>query len=349
MSGRGALLFAVSWALSGVLPGLAAASPSWGDYRHEYLLPEQRDSLFRLYGFAGVSFAAEEAFPGDGGSGWSSGVPDRSASGLWVAGSAGERIGYFAEGAYYYEANRLEAGPARIDIRLHGEGLHLRGGRFHFPFGLEPRSAPPRINHFIERPRIRSAPKAGVGAYGEIFEGVLNWYGGVTEGFPAEWADSVTGRRPGARDGEAWGGRLGLSPGPGLELGFSYAEEEGGGFGTILRGADFSVRNGPLLLQAEWARLRRWDGGAGEKADVAYGRLGHRIVEYSERFEAIEVLLGVDYLDPDREVSGDRIVEYLGGISVAPRSSVIFKGIYRVRYVEGARSNRALVEFLIFW
>lgn len=332
------------------LPATAGASHPWGDYRHDDLLPEEKESLLRIGGFFGMIYAAEEALQGSGETGWSGRIPDRAASGLWIAGSTGERIEYFAEGAYHYETERLESGPARVDLRLVGDMGFLRGGRFHFPFGLEPRGSSPRVNHFIERPRIRSSPKGGAAVYGELFKGVLNWHGAVTEGFPAALADSITGPSPDSREGTARGGRFGLSPSPGLEIGFSYAEEGGGEVGTILRGGDFSVRNGPLLLQAEWARLRRWDGSGGERtADAAYGRLGHRIIEFSERFEAVEILLGVEYLDPDREVSGDRTLEYAGGISLTPRSWLVIKGIYQVRDAEGARSDRGLAEFLLFW
>lgn len=319
-----------------------ASAATWADFRHEYLLPEQRSGLLRIHGFAGGAWGADD--PPRGGDRVVT-VRPGAASGLWGAGEIGARIRYFAQVAYFYDTEKFEAGPARVDLDLVPDLLTIRAGRLFFPFGLEPRTAPPPVNSFIDRPVLRIPIRLGVGFYGELFEGVLNWFAGDTEAFARAWTDTIAGVGEDTPRGRALGGRVGLSPQPGVEFGFSYLEEEDG----VLRGVDFSTHAGPLLLGGEWSRFRPGGASDAPTVDIAYARLAHRIVEYSEHFESIEIDLGADYLDPDKRVSGDRSVEYIGGLSVAPRPWIVVRGGYRIRDREGARHDRILAQIMLFW
>ncbi|MFH1679388.1 MAG: hypothetical protein ABIH26_01945 [Candidatus Eisenbacteria bacterium] len=336
------------------LLGTAAESSAFpvGDFRHDYLLPDERESFFHLYGFAGGSWVFGES-DGPEGSDWKADITERAASGVWAAGALFGRLGYFAEGTYVYDAKELALGQARADLRLIGRALSVRGGRFLFPFGIEARSAPHRVNPFILRPLLRSAPAQGAAVLGELGGGVLNCAAAVSGGFPASLADTLFGAASG-RNEQAAGGRVGLSPKPGIEIGGSFVEE-GGRARARLLGVDFSVEGGPLYLAAEWGRLRREGEGEGEgeggdrSADLAYARFAYRVIEYSDHFDAVEVLAGAELIDPDKERSGDRRVDYTGGILVSPRSWVVLKAEYRTIDREGDRTGRVLAEALLIW
>jgi hypothetical protein len=324
----------------------AGAVPSrLGDFRHEYLNPEERRNPVNLYGFFGASWAAEEEGGGD--EGWTTGLTERAASGIWLAGSTLGRISYFAEAGFAYDEGEAYVGQARADLRVFRKHLSVRAGRFLFPFGVEARGAPHRVSRFILRPLLRSGPEQGAGVLGEFLGGRVNCFASFANAFPSALADTLFGPVAGGAD-EALGGRIGVSPGPGLEIGASYAEQGGASSATI-RGFDFSAREGPILLTAEWARLRRSGESPERSADLAYGRLSHRIVEFGEHFDAVEVLLGAEYLDRDGRVSGDRRLEYLGGVSVSPREWGTVKAEYHVLDLEGARRSRIVAEGLLFW
>jgi hypothetical protein len=324
----------------------AGAAPSRiGDFRHDYLYPEERRSPVNLFGFFGASWAAAEN--GGGSEGWTTGLTERAASGIWLAGSTPGRISYFAEAGFAYDAGEVYLGQARADLRVIRRYLSVRAGRFLFPFGVEARGAPHRVSRFILRPLPRSGPQQGVGVLGEVLGGRVNYSGSLANAFPSALADTLFGPSAGGA-GEALGGRIGVSPGPGLEIGASYAEQ-GGASSASIRGLDFSARQGPILLTAEWARLRRSGGSPGRSADLAYGRLSHRIVEFGEHLDAVEILLGAEYIDPDKSVSGDRELEYLGGVSVSPRAWATVKAEYHARDREGDRRSRIVAEGLLLW
>ncbi|MBM3320181.1 MAG: hypothetical protein FJY73_05830 [Candidatus Eisenbacteria bacterium] len=326
--------------LVGAFPALA--SGVW-NYRHEVFFPEEERDRLRLYGFAGASGVLERKPEGEG-SGWRTRFTERAASGIWAAGTLFDRLAYFAEGLAFYDPAKLALGQARADLRVHPRALSLRAGRFLFPFGIEARGAPHRVNRFVLRPPLRSGPNEGIALFGDLVGGALNVAAGILEGFPAALADTLLGPL-GGTSGEAVGGRVGLSPTPGVEIGGSYAEEDGAARARIL-GLDFSVSGGPLFLAAEWGRLRR-DGEEEAAIDLAYGRLAYRIVEYSERFDAIEILGGADLIDPSENPSGERRVDILGGILVSPRSWIVLKAEYRSADREGDREGSFFAEALL--
>jgi hypothetical protein len=341
--GAAALIAALTGALLATSPR-AAAAPI-GDYRHDYLLPDERDAPIRVYGFLGGSWISEK--DRSRGTAWRADFTDRASSGLWIAGTLGGRLTYFAEGAYFYEREEASLSQARADLRLLGEILHVRGGRFFFPFGVEARMASPRASPFILRPHPRSGPSQGGGVFGELWDGALNYSAAIAEDFPSGLADTIFTLLPGTTD-EAIGGRIALSPLPGIEIGGSYAEEDGT-FPSVIRGVDFSARGGPVFLVAEWGRLRRDERGSSRQADLAYGRIGHRIVEFSRHFEAIELLAGADYLDPDKERSRDRTLEYSGGVSISPFRWMTLKLEYHLVDREEVQADRILAETLFLW
>lgn len=332
----------------------ADAAATWGDYAHRVLLPEERSGPVRLYRLLSLGGRSTERQDSGGRrTDWT----DRSAAGIWAAGSLGGRVEYFAEGLFLIEKERFEAGPARIDIAVAGRALSIRAGRFRFPFGIEARGAPHPVNRTITRPRFRSRPESAGGLFGEIGEGALNYYIALSSapgsGFAGGLADSVLGVPPpgGEEDygDRVSGGRIGLSPRRGLEFGASIARQGGGDRDHSVGGFDFSLQSGPLLLTAEWGRVRRGSGGTAEEGDIAYGRLSHRIIEYSENFEAVELLAGFDYLDPERGVSGDRALDVIGGLVLSPREGVALKMEYRLHDRYGRRHDQVLAEILLFW
>jgi hypothetical protein len=322
----------------------ALASGVWS-YRHEVLLPEEQNARLRIYGFAGASGVLEKKPEGEG-SGWRASLTERAASGVWATGTLVDRFTYFAEGLAFYDPGKLALGQARADLHILPRALSLRAGRFLFPFGIEARGAPHRVNRFVLRPLLRSGPNQGVALFGDLGGGAVNVAGGISEGFPAALADTLLGAVDGTNR-EAVGGRVGLSPMPGVEIGGSYAEEDGDARAQLL-GIDFSVSGGPLFLATEWGRLRR-DGEEETAIDLAYGRLAYRIVEYSDHFDAIEILGGADLVDPRENPSGERRIDYLGGILVSPRSWIVLKAEYRSVDREGDRSGRILAEALLVW
>ncbi len=340
-------------------PG-GTASAGWGDYKHDYLEPEEREDRFQLYGhFTGVWDVEENAKGDSSGTEWRNSFGDRSRGALWIAGSSSPGIGYLAEGLFNLSDESFSALQVRGDYSLFPRALTLRFGRFYFPFGIEMRSAPARVNRFVSRPKSRTRISIGAGIYGDILKENINYFLAVADHYAGALADSLEGESVyeddgEADDGKAWGGRLAFSPRLGLELGFSYAWERHGADprreATVI-GGDFSLSDGPLHLQAEGSRLRR-DGLEGEAiSTLFYGRLAYRLIEDSERFEAIDIHAGAEVEDPGGDSAHGRLTAYSGGFAIAPGRGLSLRTEYLARREQRAerRNDSFLTEILLFW
>ncbi len=331
----------------------ALSAWQWGDYHHDYLLPEEREGPFQFYGFAGFGWEWAEEEKDGGGVEWDGETWRGSSAGVWLTGSLAGRLRYFAEGFFLLENEKGELGPAYADGEIGNRALSLRGGRFHLPVGLEGRSAPLPVNPFVIRSWVRVPTATGIACYGDFLDESVNYYLALGKSFAGDFADSLLGPAApagGEEDPLTYAGRIALSPREGLEFGFSRSAdaESGGGGSADLVGADLSLSDGPLLVRAEWVRLWREEGGAERRSDGVSGRIGYRIIEYSRRFDAATILLGIDYLDPSGDRSNDRLYNYIAGLSFAPRFWGVLKAEFQTtREESGGRLDRVLVEFLL--
>ncbi len=339
----------------------ASISAEWGDFKHDYLLPEEREGRFHIFGHFSGSWDVEERDDGDStGIEWRNSFGDRSHGALWLAGSPSTRISYFAEGIYELDEGAFRANQVRSDFRVFPRALSFRFGRFYFPFGIEMRGASSRVNRFSSRPTNRTRTATGIGVYGDLLLENLNYFLAVANRYPGAIADSLNGLDLSSEGGDenahkAWGGRLALSPRQGVELGFSYAWEkhgEGHSREATLIGGDFSFDDGPLHVQVEGSRLRR-DGSEGEIVSTLFhGRLGFRIIEDSDHFEGIDLLAGADLDDPGGKGIDDRLTSYVGGLAVAPGMGLKFRLEYQARREPGRaerRNDRWFTEILLAW
>ena len=340
----------------------AATMVTWGDYRHDYLLPEERRDRVRFFGYLTGNWVFEElpSKEDPGSTSWENSLGEGSVASLWLAGSPSRRVEYFAEGLYFYAGEEFEAGQVRGDVGVYPRALSLRFGRFWFPFGIEMRGAPSNVNRFVTRPPNLSQIVTGIGVYGDVLDESINYFLAVSNDYPV-WGEGGypdTSREEPEETEEsskAIGGRVALSPQIGIELGFSYARQEvdkrTGSTGTVL-GGDFSIDGGPLHLQAEGSRMKRTQPGApASESSLFYARFAYRLIEDSEKFESVEVLLGAELVDPDREVNSDRETTFLGGFAVAPTEGFRARAEYQFRKEQtNERDNDLFVlDFLLFW
>lgn len=333
----------------------------WGDFKHDYLRPEEREGRLGIFGHFNGAWDVEERDRSDStGVEWRNSFGDRSRGVVWLAGSPSPGLNYFAEGIYDFGEETFRAGQVRGDLSVLARSLSLRFGRFYFPFGVEMRGAPARVNRFISRPVNYTRTSVGIGIYGDLFKENINYFLAVGNRYPGAIADSLNGRENSGEgrdedNNKAWGGRIALSPRMGTELGFSFAWEKqdaGEPREATLLGGDFSFDEGPLHVETAASRLRR-DGPAGEiVSTLFYGRIGYAIVEDSEHFEGIDLLVGAELEDPGMKGIDDRLTTYTGGLAVAPRRGLKFRSEYRARREQGEaerRNDSWLNEILLFW
>lgn len=336
----------------------------YGDYRHDYLRPDQRDERFEYYGSLSLDYltAEEEA---DDASSWKHHLGDRSRATLWIAGAPFAPRGalsYFAEGTFDAGEEKFVAGQIRGDLELHSS-FRIRGGHFWFPSGIEMRSAPDRVNRFLSRPPAWSSLGNGAGLLGDLFDERFQYFVAFQDDFAAAFADSLDGIVDSLQmeaTEPAVGGRVAFSPRPGLELGGSMAwEERDGGRGSArVLGADFSIDDGPLHVQAEATRLVRDHYSPLAEplqpdvtATVFYGRIAYRVIEDTPHFDHVEAMFGASVSDPNADQSDDRTTTFSGALAVAPYYGVSFRIEYQAvrEQTNEVGNDLFLAGLLLFW
>ncbi len=357
-------LFGTVITLTLLLP--AHARPAgFGDYKHDFLLAEETSDRVRFFGAITGSFDVESLADAAGDSAatsWKNSFGNRSTGTVWVAGSPSPRVQYFVEGIYHLQSGEFESGQIRGDYSIVDRALAFRFGQFHFPFGIEMRGAPTRINRFLSRPGSKSEIVSAIGIYGDLFDQNLNYFaaaanespGSPTEAASVEKRANLNETGVDSNNSKAVGGRIGYSPRAGLEIGGSLAWDrfdDSGDQVSILLGGDFSLNDGPLHLQAEGTR-RRVDVVTGEQFSTSfYGRIAYKIVEDSEHFDYIDILAGVELIDPDSDSPNDRVTTFSGGLAISPANGVVLRGEYQARreQTNDIDDDRVLLEGLLFW
>ncbi len=347
-----------------LLVALPCAAGQFGDFRHDYLRPDQRDERIEFYGSLSLDYQmAEEEEAGS--REWKHRFGDRSRATLWIAGvpfAPGTAFSYFAEGSFDGGEEKLVAGQIRGDIALHSS-LRIRAGHFWFPSGIEMRAAPDRVNRFLSRPPAWTRLGNGAAVMGDLFDERIQYFFAFQDDFAGALADSLDGivdSLQGEATEPAVGGRVAFSPRAGLEVGGSVAWEErdGGRESARILGADFSIHDGPLHVQAEAMRLVRVrysplaEPLAPEvTATIFYGRIAYRIIEDTARFDHVEVMLGASVTDPDADQSDDRTTTFSGALAVAPWYGVSFRVEYQAvrEQTNEVGNDRVLAGLLLFW
>ncbi|NNE09445.1 MAG: hypothetical protein HKN20_12865 [Gemmatimonadetes bacterium] len=351
-------------ALGTILSPPPSAAGQFGDFRHDYLRPDQRDGRLEYHGSLALDYQAAEEEKADSRE-WKHRFGDRSRATLWVAGAPfapSKALVYFAEGSFDGGEEKLDAGQIRGDF-VPGSSLGFRAGRFWFPSGIEMRSAPDRANRFLSRPPAWSRLGNGAAVLGDLFDERFQYFFAFQDDFAGAIADSLDGivdSLRGEASEPAFGGRVGFSPRAGLEVGGSIAwEERDGGRGSArILGADFSIDDGPLHVQAEATRLVRDRFSPLDEplapdvtATIFYGRIAYRIIEDTARFDHVEAMFGASVTDPDADQSDDRTTTFSGALAVAPWYGVSVRVEYQAvrEQTNEVGNDRLLAGLLLFW
>ncbi len=246
--------------------------------------------LLRFSGFGDLRYESGDARPEDGRERYGIGQAE-----LDLDSNVSDAVSLDAAIWFDAERSHFELGAFAIDFRLWGgEEGHWRQttwldnsgiviGQFDVPFGIDW-----QVNTSIDR-RTVSMPLVVEETHGGWNDLGINGYAGtdrfngtlfVLNGFDREVSDADLGTGPVALSSQyACGGRIGLAPIDGLEVGGSYAylpsDDEGGAAGVTPRamsliGTDAQVARGSISLRGEYvAHHLEMDVEASAGAEVA--------------------------------------------------------------------------------
>lgn len=260
-----------------------------------------------------------------------------------------ESLSASAEVGYEGDEGGIEMDQIALDWRPLKEFLKIRLGNSYFPFGIERMSYAPSSNKLVDRPspfrRIIPGTYSDIGLFlsGSFFS---------DRGFGLKYELAISNGLKGPErsgrqevgdnnDNKNVGGRLGLVPMPGLELGFSYAVQEYDKhqrYQLDFWGTDFSlnktISSGELDIRGEYLMSHVEQSKARGGNYSRYGWYIQTVYKhlYNKKWlEYLEYVLRYDSLDDNSNVRNYRDVRrWAMGVNWSPIKNLCFKTGYEI-------------------
>lgn len=254
-----------------------------------------------------------------------------------------------AEIGYEGDEGAIEVDQIVLDWRPFKEILKIRLGNSYFPFGIERMSYAPSHNKLVDRPspfrRIIPGTYSDVGLFlsGSFFrdDGLgLKYELAITNGLEGpERSDRQEGGEN--NDNKNVGGRLGLVPMPGLELGFSYTVQEYDNhqkyqldfwgtdlsFNKRISSGEIDLRGEYLESHVEQSRMR----GGNYRRHGWYFQTAYKHFYNRKLLDHLEYIVRYDSLDDNSNARNYRDVRrWALGINWSPIKNLRFKTEYEI-------------------
>ena len=265
----------------------------------------------------------------------------------------GEHLAAYFEPRYEHAGDSIELRQGYIDWSI-AEPLTARFGKFYMPIGIfrEAYYAPVRnlVSYPYSMRLINVTPWEDVGAevYGEIplagehikIKYELAVVNGLNENYTEHDSHKVRNARQNRdnNNDKTIGGRIGLVPLRGLEIGGSYNTgkyDDNGEYTLEFVGADLEFSYADLAIRAEWVKSTAETAGEDIETWGGYANLGYKFLKDAWGLDFVEGVVAYDYTDAGQELKDRFTIHFdqkVEKISVGLRAEVMEHFFIKAEY-----------------
>ncbi|MDY6950361.1 MAG: hypothetical protein SWE60_02525 [Thermodesulfobacteriota bacterium] len=239
----------------------------------------------------------------------------------------GKDLSVYFEPRYEHAGDTIELRQGFVDWKIL-EPLTARFGKFYMPIGIFRDAYYASLRNLVSYPfsmrMINVAPWSDVGVklYGE--QGFINddmkikFELAVVNGLNEEYTENSSDKVRKARQNrdnnsnKTIGGRIGLVPFRGLEIGGSYNTgkyDDDAEYTLEFVGADLAFTYADLALRAEWVKSTAETVAGDIETWGGYANLGYKFLKDQWGLNFVEGVVAYDYIDPGQDIK-DRFFIY---------------------------------------